>query len=235
MISFDYPYLVASLVLLTISMTGYWVFPDRRGALFLSGLLSMPSSLTTFYFVPEYWQPIRLFDFPLGIEDIFFSFSTGMIAWFLMEVRHGNAISETGWSSVLPRYFKVLALGIAMIFLMRKIPIMVMNQALIGITIIGVILSWNRWRTLPAAMLAGTAFSIFYTLFMAMIFVIFPDFSIQWTHSNLFGFSILGIPVEESLWAFIFGVCWVIVMVFVFNTKISVSSDRKYNFPNVWP
>ncbi len=118
-------------------MTGYWVFPKRRRALLLSGLLSMPSSLTTFYFVPEYWQPVRLFDFPLGIEDIFFSFSTGMMVWFLMEVRYGNAISETGWSRVLPRYFKVLALGIAMIFFMRQIPIMVMNQALIGIIITG--------------------------------------------------------------------------------------------------
>jgi len=75
MILFDYPYLVASLVLLMISMTGYWVFPKRRRALLLSGLLSIPCSLTTFYFVPEYWQPVRLFDFPLGVEDIFFSFS----------------------------------------------------------------------------------------------------------------------------------------------------------------
>lgn len=232
MISFDYPYLVISLALLTISMTGYWVFPKRRRALLLSGLLSIPFSLTTFYFVPEYWQPVRLFDFPLGIEDIFFSFSTGMMAWLLMEIRHGNAISETGWSKVLTRYLKVLSLGIAMIFLMRQIPIMVMNQALIGIIIIGVILSWNRWRALPAALLTGAVFSLFYTLFLAVSFVIFPDFSIQWTHSNLFGFSILGIPVEESLWAFIFCVCWVIVMVFVFNTKISVLSGLKRTVAN---
>ncbi len=212
-------YLVTSLVLLTVSMTGCGVFPKHRKALLISGLLSMPCSLTTFYFVPEYWQPVRLLNSPLGIEDIFFSFSTGMMVWFLMGVRHGNAISETGWSKVLPRYFKVLALGIAMIFLMRQIPIMVMSQALIGIIIIGVILSWNRWRALPAALLTGVMFSFFYTLFLAMMFVIFPDFSIQWTHSNLLGFSILGIPVEESLWAFIFGVCWVIVMVFVFKFK----------------
>ncbi len=232
MISFDYPYLVTSLVLLMISMTGYWVFPKRRRALLLSGLLSIPCSLTTFYFVPEYWQPVRLFDFPLGIEDIFFSFSTGMMVWFIMDVRHGNAILETRWSRVLPRYFKVLPLGIVMIFLMRQIPIMVMNQALIGIIIIGVILSWNRWKALPAALFTGAVFSLFYTLFLAMMFANFLDFSIQWTHSNLFGFSILGIPVEESLWAFIFGACWAIVMVFVFNTKIPISSDLKRTVAN---
>jgi len=229
---FDYPYLVTSLVLLTIAMTGYCVFRTHHRALFMSGLLSIPCSLTTFYFVPEYWQPVRLFDFPLGIEDIFFSFSTGMMAWFVMEVRPGDVVSETGWSRVLPRYFKVLALGIAMILFMQQIPIMVMNQALVGITIIGVILSWNRWRALPAALLTGVAFSSFYTLLLALMFANFPGFSIQWTHSNLFGLSVLGIPVEESIWAFIFGVCWVIVMVFVFNTKIPVSSDQEPNFPN---
>jgi hypothetical protein len=229
---FDYPYLVTSLVLLTIAMTGYCVLRTRRRTLFVSGLLSMPCSLTTFYFVPEYWQPVRLFDFLLGIEDIFFSFSTGMLVWFLMEVRPGDAVSETGWSRVLPRYFKVLSLGLATILLMQQIPIMVMNQALVGIIIIGLILSWNRWRALPSALLTGVAFSSFYTLLLAFMFANFPKFSIQWTHSNLFGLSVLGIPVEESIWAFIFGVCWVIVMVFVFNTKIPVSSDQETNFPN---
>ena len=229
---FDYPYLVTSLVLLTIAMTGYCVFRKHRRALFMSGLFSMPCSLTTFYFVPEYWQPVRLFDFLLGIEDIFFSFSSGMLAWFLMVVRPGEVVSETGWSKVLPRYFKVLVLGIATTLLMQQIPIMVMNQALVGIIIIGLILSWNRWRALPSALLTGVVFSLFYTLLLAFMFANFPEFSIQWTHSNLFGLSVMGIPVEESIWACIFGVCWVIVMVFVFNTEIPVSYDQEANFPN---
>jgi len=30
-------------------------------------------------------------------------------------------------------------------------------------------------------------------------FIIWPDFAIQWSHSNLFRLSVLGVPVEEGI------------------------------------
>lgn len=228
---FDYPYLFTSLVLFIVSMTGYWFLSKHRRTLLISGLFSAPCSLTTFYFVPDYWHPVRLFDFTLGIEDMLFSFSTGMMAWSIITIRHRKIVSETTCFRVLWRYCKVLLLGLAMILLARQIPTTVMNQALIGIIIIGVILSWNRWHVLPSAILTGVMFAIFYTLFLAIIFFIFPGFSAQWNHPNLFGFSMLNIPIEECLWAFIFGTCWVIAMVFVLNTKFSVPKDIRQAMP----
>jgi hypothetical protein len=224
---FEYPYLVGSLVLLTISTTGLICCPRQRKTILLSGLLSIPGSLTTFLFVPEYWDPVRLFDAVLGIEDILFSFSTGMIAWTISSVFIRESLVPTAGRRMILRYAKVLGMGMVFIALMQLTTIVVMSQALIGIVCISAWLSWNRFRLLPAALKTGAAFALFYTGFLSFTLSKFPGLFSQWTHANLYGIVIIGIPIEEILWSFIFGTCWIMTMGYLLDLNpASVSIER---------
>jgi len=215
----EYFYLMMSLALLAISLVGLFLCRTHRKIILISGLLSMPCSLSTFLFVPEYWDPVRLFDLQLGIEDIFFSFSTGIIAVMISLRFNQNLTANAEWAKMAGRILRVMGAGIFLIFLMQQTEIMVMLQALIGIAIIGVILVWNRWRLLSTALKTGAVFSCFYTGVLAITFIAFPAFHDQWTHSNLSGISLVGIPLEETLWAFSFGSCWIITIGFFIDLR----------------
>ncbi|MDZ7697880.1 MAG: hypothetical protein U5R49_13465 [Deltaproteobacteria bacterium] len=125
------------MILLTVAMTGLGFMKAHRKPLLLSGLLSAPCSLTTFYFVPEYWRPVRLFDLPIGIEDTLFSFSTGIIAWFLVGIFYNGSTLETGLKPVLKRYCVLGGIGIMVLLVHRQLPVKVMTQAMIGIFVVG--------------------------------------------------------------------------------------------------
>lgn len=216
---FEYPYLMTSLGLLGISVVGFFILPGQSKSILVSGLLSAPCSLATFLYVPEYWDPVRLFGFSLGIEDVLFSFSTGMIAWTISLLFIGDGAGRIHWPAVVFRYLKVLGLGILMIFVMQKTEMMVMTQALVGISTIGAILSYRRLHFLPAAFWTGIVFCFFYTVVAAFVFMIFPGLQNQWTQANLCGIFILDVPLEEILWAFVFGTCWTITMAYITKPK----------------
>jgi hypothetical protein len=216
---FDYPYFLTSLGLLVISMAGFLILPMQRKSILVSGILSIPCSLTTFIYVPEYWNPVRLFSFSLGVEDILFSFSTGMIAWTISLHFYQGGSDHIHWPAIVFRYLTVLGLGIAMIIVMHITDMMVMTQAFVGISITGGILSYHRLYLLPAAFWTGIVFGFFYTVFVAFALLTFPGLKNQWTHTNLCGISILDVPLEEIIWAFVFGTCWTITMAYIINAK----------------
>ena len=74
-----YPYLLSSMALFCVAGGLLALSPRCRNRALLSGLMSMPTSLMSFVFVPEYWQPTRLFGSELGVEDLLFSFATGVV------------------------------------------------------------------------------------------------------------------------------------------------------------
>ena len=213
----EYPYLVGSLVLLTLSVMGLICRPKQRKTILASGLLSLPGCLTTFLFVPAYWNPVRLFNASLGIEDILFSFSTGMIAWTIGSLLIRKPLVPTMGMRMLVRYAKVVAMGAALVALMQMTTISIMTQALIGIVCIGVFLLWNRFWVLPAALWTGLVFALLYTGFMAVMLLPFPDLLSQWTHAELYGIYVIGIPLEEILWSLVYGACWVITIAYLFD------------------
>jgi hypothetical protein len=216
----NYPYLVLSIVLMGIAAGVYLCFPRYRKALLISGGVSMPCCLTTYFFVPEYWQPVRVFDFSLGIEDLMFSFSTGIIALYVLALRYPGISISTSLKAVSLRYLKICLFGIAVTAVMLQTQMMVMHQALLGIFIIAAVLgSLKRWIIAPA-MLSGVFFTLFYGLILMSEFFFFPAFHQQWTAENLSGLTLAHVPVEELYWAFAFGGCWVIVMAFLLDLRL---------------
>ncbi len=79
-----YSYACASMALAFMAAAALAGAPkDHRRPMLLSGILSAPLALAAPTFVPVYWNPVRLFPYAVGIEDVVFSFSNGAMLWSL--------------------------------------------------------------------------------------------------------------------------------------------------------
>ncbi len=217
----DYPYFVSSILLLLLLAGLMLFFAQLVKTSLVAGLLSIPLSFSTVLFVPEYWDPVRLFDYWVGIEDLLFSFATGGIVWILAVLVSHSRTNQIAWEQVAWRYLIVVALGLSAKTIMQEIGGPIMNQAIGGMLVTCLVLSWKNWRVLRPALRSGILFMMGYTLLLSVLFWLFPGFDAQWTIENLSGLSVFNVYLEEILWAFGFGVSWTIVMFFVFGIEVN--------------
>jgi len=218
----SYPYLIWSLVLLASYLIGFSLFHKERGRILISALLSVPAAGQALVFVPQYWKPLRILKSPIGIEDIIFSFATGGIAWIVIcAMSGGKTISRSSPGRITGRYLLLLLSGSVLSYVsMQVLDLPIMDQALIGISIIGlVLLAGSRFKTWRIAAAGSMIFTLYYSVFTGIVMKLFPHMRSYWNDDMLWGISIMNIPIEEIMWALAFGAVWPLAMAFVFDLK----------------
>jgi hypothetical protein len=63
------------------------------------------------------------------------------------------------------------------------------------------------------------AFTSMYTIIFFITITLWPEFIGQWNTENLWGISVIGIPLEEIVWAAAYGGVWPTMMAYVFDIK----------------
>jgi hypothetical protein len=212
-----------SLVLLGIFIVAYSLSPTRqRKPMMLSGLLSIPWSLASISFVPDYWHPERVVTFLTGFEDIIFSFANGGTVWLLsIWIFRNSFLLNIRTSIILKRYIFCSIFGIVVRFASRRFGIGVMASTIIAIVILGVFLIAVQRNVWPLTLTGMSTFTIIYMAVLFTIFTLWPEFIGQWNTENLWGIRIIGIPLEEIVWAAAYGGVWPILMAYVFDLKWS--------------
>ncbi|MDP4007456.1 MAG: lycopene cyclase domain-containing protein, partial [bacterium] len=169
-------------------------------------------------FVPEYWSPPSLFDLALrmgfDIESILFAFGVGGLAVVLYErifrVKHAKIGTEEKHQPRHKYHFLAL-LSAPIIFVLLLIftdlnPIYSTFIALIG----GGLFTWYCRPDLKKKMLASALLflGLYFVYFLTLI-LMHPGYVEQvWNLSAISGILILGIPLEELLFAASFGFLW---------------------------
>lgn len=214
-------YLFMSLVLLVIFIIAYLLSPEnQRRPMMLSGLLSAPWSLVSISFVPEYWHPERVLIFLTGIEDIIFSFANGGTVWLLsILVIKDTFLLNLRNTTILKRYIACSMFGIAVMVASRRCGLGLMLSTIISVIALGSILIAVHRRVWPITLLGMTAFTGMYFIVLFITLALWPEFIGQWNIENLWGISVIGIPLEEIVWAAAFGGVWPTMMAYVFDIK----------------
>lgn len=216
----QYAWLIWSMILLFIWSLVYFSLRNKESKreMFVVSLWTSLFGLTEPLFVPEYWSPPSLFDlaFKTGfdIESLLFTFGVGGIAAIIYEwifkVKHKKI-------SVVERHhprhrIHILALFSApIIFVLLLIstdinPIYSSFIALIG----GGLLTWYCRPDLKKKMFVSAfIFTSLYFVFFLTLIIVYPDYVEQvWNLSVISGVLILGIPLEELMFAFGLGFLW---------------------------
>lgn len=216
----DYPYLLFSLILFSLLFLATWYCTSYRKTIVLSAILSVPASFATLLFVPDYWQPVRLGDGPVGLEDFLFSYSTGGLVWFFALVIAGYRFNfQFKLRNIIIRYASLLLLGVSLLYTTRHLGVGIMNECLIGIGLAGLILIALKPSTWMLSLAGGLSFGLLYALCIIAVLMVFPHFSGQWNHEHLWGIQVLNVPLEEFAWATAFGFVWPLAMAYVFEGR----------------
>ena len=174
--------------------------------------------ITEPFFVPEYWNPPSLFDLAqktgFDIESLLFAFGVGGLAVIIYErifrVKHERVSAEEKHQ---PRHkFHLLALISApIIFTLLLIftdlnPIYSTFIALIS----GGLFTWYCRPDLKKKMIVSAVIflGIYFVYFLTLI-VIYPGYVEQaWNFSVISGTLVVGVPLEELMFAFGLGFLW---------------------------
>jgi hypothetical protein len=206
----EYPYMMASLLLCAIAAAVLWRWPGQRRAMLLSGLLGTPFGLFSFEFVGHYWKPNVVAFYIASPEDLLFSFAVGVITWGLAtSFLHGRLRINVQPYVFWRRYLGYALLGVGVGYAIKWThPIGVMNAALAGMAVTGVVLARLRRDLWPLALHGAAWFGGFYLLLMLLGAAIWPGFIAQWQSEELLSTSLFGLPLYELFWALGYGLVW---------------------------
>jgi len=216
-----YPYLTLSLALVSVAGLCMLAFRRHRRGMLLSGLMCAPTGLLSFAFVPEYWRPVRVAEFVAGPEDILYSFANGVIIWAAVAATQPSPLLlRPNRGAFAKRYWALSGIGAAVFYPLGATNLPVMTAALLTMAALGAAALWRRpglWRL----SVAGAAiFGLWYALLLRSAFAVWPHFAGQWSHENLWGLQLAGMPLEEIAWGAMYGAVWPTIIAYVLGASL---------------
>lgn len=213
-----YEWLVFSSILLGIWFIIFIAKPMLRKEMFWVSLFTMPFGLTEPLFVPEYWNPPSLFNLAartgFDIESLIFCFAIGGIAAVLydaiLKIKHKKMIKKD-IQNKKHRFHKLILVSPIITFLLLYFltDLNPIYSASIAMLVGGILTVSCRADLKKNILFGGILFSVFYFVFFLAFNLIYPGLVQEvWNLSAISGILILGVPLEELLFAFTFGLIW---------------------------
>lgn len=191
---------------------------DLRRSMLRVSLGTMPLGLTEPLFVRAYWNPPTLWDLArrtgFDLESVLFSFAIGDIVFAAYDTLLGLAPSATLAHERHDRRhrFHLLAivsaplLFVILLALTRLNPIYAAALALVGGFVATLRCRPDLWRKM---LLSGALFLILYFAVFVVFNLAFPGYvAAVWNLEALSGLFVFGVPAEELMFAFAFGLYW---------------------------
>ena len=183
-----------------------------------ASLLTMPFGLFEPFFVPEYWSPPSLFNLAIttgfDIESFIFAFAFGgvgsVLYEFLTNKRH-KKIRKYKRDSRKYKFhlFAILSMPLILILLIIFTDLNPIYSAIIAMFVSTILAVICRHDLKNRVWIGGVSFSMLYFLFFLLINLIYPTFVQNvWNLEAISGILIIGVPLEELLFAFTFGMLW---------------------------
>ncbi len=209
-----------SLILVAIWVVIYVLLKNRESKkeMLWVSLWTALFGFTEPLFVPTYWNPPSLFDLAhrtgFDIESFIFSFAIGGIAVAIYECIHRTSHEriETYERHLIHHNYHLLSIlsspfiFFVIFFTTSLNPI---YSAIIAM-LVGGFFSWYCRPDLKKKMIASAFIflGIYFVYFLTLI-ALYPGYVEQvWNLKAISGILILGIPLEELLFAFSFGFIW---------------------------
>lgn len=214
----QYVWFIWSLIILALWAVIYLLKKDARKEMLKMSWITMPFGLTEPLFVPEYWLPPSLFNLAkntgFDIESLIFSFAIGGIGTALYNLIFKRKFVEMPHTE---RSHKRHTLHIYILF----VPVLIfavlstftnLNHIYCGIVALffgGLATLYCRPDLKGKIWVGGILFSLFYFVYFGSILLFYPEYvELNWNFENLTHILVLGIPLEELLFAFSFGMYW---------------------------
>ncbi len=183
---------------------------DLRRILKFTVPASLPFAATEFLFYPSYWRPKFLFDLAdrigFGIEDVLFVTSLGALTSTLYPfvTRHTTALPEApgGRSELARRAIVPLLTALGATAILHLLGVRMIYGCCLIMAVIGVaILAVRRDLIIPALAGAALTTAVYGALCLILGAIIPGVFDLAWNTEQFSNVAVLGVPLEELLYA----------------------------------
>lgn len=211
-------WLAFSLGLFGIWLIIYLARPRVRVEMFWVSLFTMPLGLTEPLFVPEYWSPPSLFDLAartgFDIEALIFCFAVGGIGSVLYEsavrVEHVK-MGDMEMHHRQHRHHRLALTSPIIVFIPLEIltDVNPIYSASLAMFVGGVAAIRCRPDLKKKIWVGGVMFLLLYFAFFFSFDRVYPGLVQEvWNLEAISGILILGVPLEELMFAYTFGMMW---------------------------
>ena len=216
--SWTYAYLTLSTALFLVWVALYVLRRDLNASMLRVSIWTALMGMTEPLFVPRYWNPFTVFDLAhrtgFDLESLLFSFAIGGIVFaaydLLFHARPLETIASDRTKG-LHRQHTLAVLSAPLLFGILSIttrlnPIYSSAIALIG----GFFATLYCRRDLALKMIvSGGLFSAIYFFVFGLFNIAFPGYvEVVWNLKAISGVRLIGVPLEELMFAFTFGLYW---------------------------
>ena len=217
MISDQYVWLVWSCALLVPWLGVYASYPGQRNEMLWASLATMPFGLTEPLFVPDYWSPPSLFDLArttgFDIESLVFSFGIGGIGAVLYNFLLGRELTPVAaaerHSAHHRLHYWAMAVPFVSFAVLYVLPWNPIYPAIAAMLLGALAAVWCRRDLVGKTWIGSALFSGYYAVFLLGIEWTAPGYIERtWNLGALSGVRIVGMPLEELLFAAAFGAYW---------------------------
>ncbi len=217
MISEHYAWLIWSSSFLLPWLALYGFYPRHRRAMGWASVFTAPFGLTEPLFVPEYWNPPSLFDLAqrtgFDVESIIFCFGIGGVCAVLYNILTGRVVRPVPATERVHgrhRYHRfILASPFAAFVLLYWLPWNPIYPGIIAMGVGAIAAMWCRPDLTRKSWIGGILFLGYYIVFLVGLQTTVPGYIDRvWNHGALLGVYVFGMPIEELLFAFAFGLYW---------------------------
>ncbi len=210
-------WLIFSLILLGIWLIVFILNRKSRKEILWTSLFTMSLGLTEPFFVPRYWSPSSLFNLALrtgfDIESLIFSFAIGGIVVSLYgfgKLKHKKMSGKEIHGKRHRFHFLILlSLPITFLLLYYFTKLNPIYSSFIAMAVLAVGTLLCRPDLKNKILWSGFLFLALYFVFFLSFNLVYP-YAVErfWNLNNLSGILILGVPLEELVFGFLFGLSW---------------------------
>lgn len=192
-------------------------FLAQRKIMLQVSLVTTAFGLTEPLFVPEYWNPLTLFDLAqrtgFDIESLIFCFGIGGIGSVLYSVlTHRNDVAVPASEKRMPlhrHHYKTLASPFVAFLLLYFLPWNPIYPSIAAMAVGAIATLLCRPDLKTKTWVGGVLFLSYYLVFFLALEATSPGYvQLVWNLQDISGILWLGIPLEELLFAFTFGLYW---------------------------
>lgn len=211
-------WLIWSLLILSLWGLIYYSKKEFRKEMLKMSLITLPFGLTEPLFVPEYWFPPSIFDLAVktgfDIESFIFSFAIGGLGTVLYNLIYKQKYVKLPKSEREHQRHKwhiYILFSPVLVFVGLSL-FTSLNHIYCGIIALffGAIATFYCRPDLKRKVwVGGFLFMLLYFIYFGSILIFYPKYvQLYWNLNALLNVFIMGIPIEELLFAFTFGMYW---------------------------
>lgn len=211
--NYHFAYLVGALLFDAAWAVCYLLGKRYRPQMIWGTAVTVPLALTSFLFVPQYWTPPSLFDldarFRVGLEDFLWAGAVGGIASVVGEIFLKEGLATRRRQPRKKHYFPFLVMVVVFLILWFWHPQKNIYNTTIAFAVCALIVAFLR-RDLILTMIVGAViFTILYFGLFLYFLALYRNFvDLYYNLSNISGIRLLGVPIEELMFAASGGAVW---------------------------